>query len=155
MAALKPKVTFCEGLLNPLKLDAFGVAGGGLVADGVAGTGGAPLLNSAQRGHFRLVSTAPCQNSKIAGEKATYSCDPSVRSGRSAAVKKAWVKAQHGGRKGIITVVSGFSGRLSCIGVPPSLTIFAFLRCNRRSWFFFILAMRSSNLTNVAKSAGR
>lgn len=55
-AALKLKDAFCEGLLKPLKFDAFGVPGGGLVADGVAGTGGAPLLNSAQRGHFRFVS---------------------------------------------------------------------------------------------------
>lgn len=51
---------------------------------------------------------------------------------------------------GIITVVSGFSGLLSCIGVPPSFTIFAFLRCKRRSWFFFILAIRSSNLISAA-----
>lgn len=41
-------------LLNPLRLD---VMGGGLVADaGAAGTGATPLLNSAQRGHLRLVS---------------------------------------------------------------------------------------------------
>ena len=57
-AALKPKEAFCEGLLNPPKPDPPGVAGGGLVPVGVAGTGGAPLLNSAQRGHFRLVSAA-------------------------------------------------------------------------------------------------
>lgn len=44
------------------------------------------------------------------------------------------------------TVVSGLTGRLSCIGVPPSLTILAFLRCRRRSWFFFILAISSSSL---------
>ena len=55
-AALNPKDAFCEGLLNPPKLDPPGVAGGGLVPVGVAGTGGAPLLNSAHRGHFRLVS---------------------------------------------------------------------------------------------------
>lgn len=58
-AALKPNDAFCEGLLKPPKLDPLGVAGGGLVADGVAGTGAAPLLNSAQRGHFRLVSVGP------------------------------------------------------------------------------------------------
>ena len=62
-AALNPKEAFCKGLLNPLKLDPPGVAGG-VVADGVAGTGGAPLLNSAQRGHFRLVSAGPRQDSK-------------------------------------------------------------------------------------------
>lgn len=55
-AALKLKDAFCDGLLKPPKPDPPGVAGGGLVADGVAGTRGAPLLNSAQRGHFRFVS---------------------------------------------------------------------------------------------------
>ena len=59
-AVLKLKETFCEGLLNPLKLEFIG---GGLDADGVAGTGGVPLLNSAQRGHFRFVSATQRQNS--------------------------------------------------------------------------------------------
>ena len=45
--------------------------------------------------------------------------------------------------------MSGFIGRSSCIGVPPSLTIFAFFLCKRRSWFFFILAICSSSLQNV------
>ena len=40
--------------LNP-KLGVFAVGGGGLVAE-VEATGAAPLLNSAQRGHLRLVS---------------------------------------------------------------------------------------------------
>ena len=55
-AALKLKDAFCDGLLKPLKLDPLGVAGGGLEPDGVEGTSGAPLLNSAQRGHLRFVS---------------------------------------------------------------------------------------------------
>jgi hypothetical protein len=43
--------------LNPLRLDILGVMGGGLVADAEAeATGTVPLLNSAQRGHLRLVS---------------------------------------------------------------------------------------------------
>ena len=45
-----------------------------------------------------------------------------------------------------ITVVSGLTGRLSCIGVPPSLTILAFFLCSRLSWFFFIRAISSSSL---------
>jgi len=32
------------------------------------------------------------------------------------------------------------------MGVPPSLTILAFFRCRRRSWFFFLLAISSSSL---------
>lgn len=63
-AALKPKDAFCDGLLKPLKCDPPGVAGGGLVADGVAGTGGAPLLNSAHRGHLRLVSAGSHEHFK-------------------------------------------------------------------------------------------
>lgn len=55
-AALNPKDAFCDGLLKPLNPDPLGVAGGGLDADGVTGTGGAPLLNSAHRGHLRFVS---------------------------------------------------------------------------------------------------
>jgi hypothetical protein len=54
-AAGKPK-EFCGPLLNP-KLGKFGVAGVGgfgIEDEGVAGVG--PLLNSAHRGHFRLVS---------------------------------------------------------------------------------------------------
>jgi hypothetical protein len=44
--------------LNP-RLGKFAVVGGGLVAEpeGVGVTGAVPLLNSAQRGHFRFVST--------------------------------------------------------------------------------------------------
>jgi len=42
-------------------------------------------------------------------------------------------------------VVSGLIGRLSVIRVPPSLAIFAFLRWSRRSWFFFMRAISSSN----------
>lgn len=48
----------CVGRLNPLRPGTPGVIGGGLVAEvGGTGSGGVPLLNSAQRGHFRLVST--------------------------------------------------------------------------------------------------
>jgi len=56
-AAGKPKGI--EGpRLNP-RFGRFAVVGGGLVAgpDWVGVTGAVPLLNSAQRGHFRLVST--------------------------------------------------------------------------------------------------
>ena len=53
-------------------------------------------------------------------------------------------RTRRGGRA--LTVVSGLIGRLSCSGVPPSLTIFAFLRWSRRSWFFFRRASSSSIL---------
>lgn len=33
----------------------------------------------------------------------------------------------------ILTVVSGLTGRLRVMGVPPSFTIFAFFLCRRRS----------------------
>jgi hypothetical protein len=46
-----PKLALLPARLNP-RLDMFGV-GGGLVA---LVDGAVPLLNSAQRGHFRLVS---------------------------------------------------------------------------------------------------
>ena len=46
-------------------------------------------------------------------------------------------------------MVSGLIGRLSVIRVPPSLAIFAFLRWSRRSWFFFMRAISSSNLPYV------
>ena len=50
------------------------------------------------------------------------------------------------------TVVSGLIGRLRVISVPPSFAIFAFLRWSRRSWFFFMRAISSSNLhINVKK----
>lgn len=52
------------------------------------------------------------------------------------------------------TVVSGLTGRFSCIGVPPSLTIFAFFLCKRRSWFFFILAISSSSLPSTIMKSG-
>ena len=45
-----------EGPLLKPRLGKFAVVGDGLVADDVEGTGAAPLLNSAQRGHFRFVS---------------------------------------------------------------------------------------------------
>lgn len=47
------------GRLNPLRPGTPGVIGGGLVAEvGGTGRGGVPLLNSAQRGHLRLVSVS-------------------------------------------------------------------------------------------------
>jgi hypothetical protein len=57
-AAGKPNEGLEGPRLNP-KLGRFAVVGGGLVAEpeGVGVTGAVPLLNSAQRGHFRLVST--------------------------------------------------------------------------------------------------
>ena len=62
--------------------------------------------------------------------------------------KKRYINAQliFFEKGGVITVVSGLTGRLSCMGVPPSLTIFAFFLCNRLSWFFFIRAISSSSL---------
>jgi hypothetical protein len=94
---------------KPRELLRLGVNGGGLPADpdaaaaagvGVAG-GCAPELNSAQRGHLRFVSASEkkievevevvcvcvCQRfaekTRAIGGAATYSYDPSVRSGRS------------------------------------------------------------------------
>lgn len=43
-------------------------------------------------------------------------------------------------------MVSGLTGLFNCSGMPPSFRILAFLRCRRRSWFFFILAISSSSL---------
>ena len=51
----------------------------------------------------------------------------------------------------MFTVVSGLTGRLSCMGVPPSLTILAFFLWSRLSWFFFIRAISSSSLGFVFK----
>ena len=48
--------------------------------------------------------------------------------------------------------MSGLIGRLSVISVPPSFAIFAFLRWSRRSWFFFMRAISSSNLRMNAKN---
>lgn len=58
-AAGKPKDVVDGPRLKP-RLGRLGVGGGGLEAEGVAGvegTGAVPLLNSAHRGHLRLVST--------------------------------------------------------------------------------------------------
>ena len=54
-AAGKPNVAVEGPRLKP-RLGRFAVVGGGLVADGVEGVGTVLLLNSAQRGHLRLVS---------------------------------------------------------------------------------------------------
>jgi len=55
-AAGYPKAAAEGPLLKP-RLGRFAVVGGGgLVADGVEGVGTVLLLNSAQRGHLRLVS---------------------------------------------------------------------------------------------------
>lgn len=55
----KPNAAVDGPRLNP-RLGRLGVWGGGLVADPEAGdgTGAVPLLNSAQRGHLRLVSAS-------------------------------------------------------------------------------------------------
>ena len=53
-----------------------------------------------------------------------------------------------------LTVVSGLMGRLSWSGVPPSLTIFAFFLCRRRSWFFFMRAISSASLKFDQESRG-
>ena len=57
-AAGKPNDATEGPRLNP-RLGKFAVVGGGLVAEpaGVGVTGAVPLLNSAQRGHLRFVST--------------------------------------------------------------------------------------------------
>lgn len=79
-----------KDVLGPLLKPRFGkLAGGGLVAvpDEVDGTGAAPLLNSAQRGHLRLVSRLHLRKPSLRKLlKMTHSCDPSGRSVRSASV---------------------------------------------------------------------
>ena len=57
-AAGKPKAALEGPRWNP-RLGKFAVVDGGLVAEpeGVGVTGAVPLLNSAQRGHFRFVSS--------------------------------------------------------------------------------------------------
>jgi len=58
-AAGNPNVAVEGPLLNP-RLGKFAVVGGGgLVAEGVEGVGTVLLLNSAQRGHLRLVFMCP------------------------------------------------------------------------------------------------
>jgi len=79
-----PKLKLADGI--------EGEAAGGLLAGGV-GTAPVPELNSAQRGHLRLVFMWP--------------------------ICPQWPQR---------LVVSGLTGRLSCMGVPPSFTIFAFFR---------------------------
>jgi len=54
-AAGKPNEDVEGPRLNP-RLGKFGVVGGGLVADDEGAAGVVPLLNSAHRGHLRLVS---------------------------------------------------------------------------------------------------
>ena len=54
-AAGNPNVVVEGPRLKP-RLGRFAVVGAGLVADGVEGVGTVLLLNSAQRGHLRLVS---------------------------------------------------------------------------------------------------
>lgn len=54
-AAGNPNVAAEGPRLNP-RLGRFVAVGGGLVADDAEGVGTVPLLNSAQRGHLRLVS---------------------------------------------------------------------------------------------------
>jgi len=59
-AAGKPNAEVDGPRLNP-RLGRLGVAGGGLVAEADVGVGGGavPLLNSAYRGHLRLVFMWP------------------------------------------------------------------------------------------------
>jgi hypothetical protein len=52
----KPKAEADGPRLNP-RFGKFGVVGGGLVAEVEGAAGAVPLLNSAHRGHLRLVST--------------------------------------------------------------------------------------------------
>lgn len=54
-AAGNPNVAVEGPRLKP-RLGRFAVVGGGLAAEGVEGVGTVLLLNSAQRGHLRLVS---------------------------------------------------------------------------------------------------
>lgn len=72
--------------------------GGGLVADtgAAAGTGAAPLLNSAQRGHLRLVSvTKKFSHQAQIGKKigVTYSCGPSDHNGHNASERAVSVNS--------------------------------------------------------------
>lgn len=71
------------------RLGTFVVAGGGLVADdGVAATGAAPLLNSAQRGHLRFVSGSP-STWEAEVEMKTYSYVPFGHNGRNDVLYRA------------------------------------------------------------------
>jgi len=90
-AAGKPNAALEGPRLKP-RLGRFAV-GGGLVAepDGVGGVGAVPLLNSAQRGHFRFVSikkNAPCSATAYCGKPA-YSCAPSDHNDHTASVGDA------------------------------------------------------------------
>lgn len=81
-----------------------------------------------------------------------YSYGPFARNARIAAIKlnRSVCILPHDMRI-FFTVVSGFKGRLSCRGVPPSLMILAFFLCSRRSWFFFMRAISSSSLMTSQK----
>ena len=165
LGARKPAIS---GLSAKLTLGVGGAAVG-LVADaGVPTAGGALELNSAQRGHLRFVSVRAFVRSfvrrclsvspwldKGRRDHGTHSCGPSARSGRTASVKRQrrtpirpspTTEYTAALRQIVLTVVSGLTGRLSVMGVPPSFAILAFFRCRRRSWFFFIRAISSSSL---------
>lgn len=61
-----PNAVLPPGRPNPPRIGGIVADGGGGLAiepepDGVGAAGTVPLLNSAQRGHLRLVSMVPCQ----------------------------------------------------------------------------------------------
>jgi hypothetical protein len=79
-------------------------------------------------------------------KRGDFRTDQKVRAMRGRKKKRGWEWRELQGVGLGRTVVSGLIGRLRVIGVPPSFAIFAFLRWSRRSWFFFMRAISSSNL---------
>lgn len=132
-AAGNPNAAPEEPRLNP---KVGNPEGGGLVAEpeGMGVPGPVPLLNSAQRGHFRFVSASLLftrRRKKKDGGIRTHVSHLSTVTAPPLQYNALVICLMAVGRKR--TVVSGFNGRLSCIGVPPSLTIFAFFRWRRLS----------------------
>lgn len=80
-----------EAFPNPAGADPLGTSGedidGPPLTLGVSGGGAVPELNSAHRGHLRLVSVSSARRECAdgGGGDCTYSCGPSARSARSGA----------------------------------------------------------------------
>lgn len=85
-AAGKPKEVFGGPRLKP-RFGRAEVGGGGLAREpaGAGVIGAVPLLNSAQRGHFRFVSTSEMSwhGNATRPRSDTYSCVPSVHNVRN------------------------------------------------------------------------
>ena len=111
--------------------------------------GGAAPLYSAHLGHLRLVSVYNVSiNMRGLGDRKqrpTHVTDLTAMS-TPALQRKEMVRYATRGKGNVLTVVSAFTTLLICIGVPPSLISLAFFLWRRLSWFFFILAISSSNL---------